>query len=735
MLGSDPLRIYYLLVMDDEDFENMTPFQGFGRSWLPLQWAMECIVDLPGDVTERSHDPVQIAIQRRTRLRPLMWLPLSIAALESLPSTAFAPCTVLFTGIDTVAERVEKWASHFPDRFLHVSSVAGYGVTPESLDLKILREFCLGKLEDFRDLLNDGQKELVSKSADDWEWPETILEKLEIKGHNVTRPNHMALSRLGFTLKDGVPFIGDSEKDYVDAIIESTLTIAAATREIGFHDVNALGARPPGLILFEPALYRQIYERVRGKSKGQADFGRALRYLQQQKTLYSANRNEFFEFVNESPGAQLALGERAIELRNQTLGVGLFAAQTISPVVRLSPGVNHVFGTLSAYARNVRADRPEARRKASRLFANIQQQLSDAIGPDRLELITKMPGPIKIISDAPIEWLPIGNLPLSFHRDCSRIPVTPGNIMMGQLVPTEPVAFRPEDFRKVLLLSSFRDDDPLKNVMTVAMESSRERWEGVVELVQARASTVDEFVSALNEFDGQIVIFDGHGIANDIEPISKIAIGDEHVDLWSLRNRARCPPVVILSACDTQGLDASSHATVGNGFLALGARTVLGTFLPVSGLNSAMLISRLMHRIAEFIPTVLKHVDRAMTWNEVVSGMLRMSLATEIVMELVAEPGLVAYSDIHLEANVEINSGDELWFDKLIDRIAEFKQIDRSVAEKAVQKVVARSDAIRYVQLGNPETIVLAEDTLTERILTARAKNKAEIKQDAMSGG
>ena len=66
------------------------------------------------------------------------------------------------------------------------------------------------------------------------------------------------------------------------------------------------------------------------------------------------------------------------------------------------------------------------------------------------------------------------------------------------------------------------------------------------------------------------MIFDGHGRGNADTGIATLRIGKEDVDVWHLRGEARIPPIVILSACDTQGIDASSHATVGTGFLAAG---------------------------------------------------------------------------------------------------------------------------------------------------------------------
>jgi hypothetical protein len=296
--------------------------------------------------------------------------------------------------------------------------------------------------------------------------------------------------------------------------------------------------------------------------------------------------------------------------------------------------------------------------------------------------------------------------------------------MMGELLPVQPMSIPPDALRKVLIVSSFEENDPLKNVLTDALDAVRSSWETVIDLTQVRVSTIEQFVSALNEFDGEILIFDGHGAANADTPISTIVISRQQLDVWSLRGEIRCPPIVILSACDTQGIDATSHATVGNGFIALGARTVLGTFLPVDGPRSAIFVARLMHRVAEFIPAAIKAYERSVTWTEVVSGMLRMSLATEIIMATAGFPGSAAYNELQSEANIEINGHDSNWFANLVERIAKLRDLDIAAARLLVQKAIARSDAIRYTQLGNPETILLSDDSVVDRIMRARAEKQ-----------
>ena len=183
---------------------------------------------------------------------------------------------------------------------------------------------------------------------------------------------------------------------------------------------------------------------------------------------------------------------------------------------------------------------------------------------------------------------------------------------MAQLIEPSTIRFTPRALQKVLVVTSFSEDDQLKNMLTSGINVLRDRWGGKVDVIYKKATSVPEFIEALNEYDGEILIFDGHGADNSVEPIGKLVIGKERVDVWDLRGKVRVPPIIILSACDTHGLDASSHATVGNGFLVLGARTVLATLLPVNAYQAALFVARLIYRLADFIDAALSSKRRVL---------------------------------------------------------------------------------------------------------------------------
>jgi hypothetical protein len=264
----------------------------------------------------------------------------------------------------------------------------------------------------------------------------------------------------------------------------------------------------------------------------------------------------------------------------------------------------------------------------------------------------------------------------------------------------------PDAIDKILVVSSFTEDDPLRYMVRDALESTKHLWGGKLSIEQVFVSSAQEFEDALNGFDGSILIYDGHGAANDLTPVGTVLLEKQKFDVWDLRGRVRCPPIVILSACDTQGVDASTHATVANGFLALGATSVLGTFLPVGGFSSADFVARLMHRLAEYIPAMLKAVEHPLSWLEVIAGMLRMTVATEIINELVGVHGAI---QTRQRANIDINSRRTDWFERLVENLAPEIDEEPTRVRKRALAAIARSDAIRYTHIGNPERICFFE--------------------------
>lgn len=725
----DLLKIRYFFVLKDGGDDKTSPFQGFSHDLPDLHWAMHLVAELPSDVLEPAQPLDAILAQRIGGERQLVWVPIDVSALEQARATEFGAFNVCFSGDEAAAERVEAWIVRQDIPVFHLRLTSNEDAERlNAFTILDLRDYCRQAFEAQTPRFSDAQRQAITSALGEWSVPEWTPTDHPPLGHNIFLPNQMVLRRALKDAKAEKWWMGTSEEQYTEGIVASVRSVMAVREEIGCWNFHRMLLPTPALILAEPALYRHSYKSARPEGPFKDPIVKqTLRLLQTQKTLCNETDAAYVLGLEESPAARSLFTERGRELTTFTLAAGLRAASTSAAVMRLSPGVNHVFSKLDNYARHIRSNRLEARRKSRRLFENIQRSMADALGPKRMDMLREEQGPVKLVSDCPLEWLNIDGLPLSLARDCSRINATPGNVMITQLAQTQAVNVLPSAFERPLVVSSFDENDPLRNIMRGSLQAMRAGDGSAIDHEFRRVNTVDEFVDALNAYQGSVMIFDGHGAANTDDPVGGIIIGGEKVDVWQLRSRVRIPPIVILSACDTQSADARSHATVGNGFLALGAKTVVATLLPVGGQAAALFAARFLLRLKDYLPAALRSGWRVLNWTEVVSGMLRMTLISEVLDEIVGTPLTKARNqqevhDLQVRANLWINSREIDWYDQILSDLAELVGRDEAAIRHRAAGVIARSEAVRYIQLGNPEMIRITDHNM-ERALGTLAEH------------
>lgn len=726
------MKISYVLVMPDGQLDDTSPFQGFGHGWTQLIPFLEGLVLQPADIAETSAPIDALVSQRMGGGRMMAWTPLDIGALEQITARHLGFFVVLLSADPNVAARIEAWRAVQEMKPLHVSNSGIAGpLAGANFDEDRLVEHLRDTLAQYGSRLDDARRAFAEERLAGWTTRIPEPSGLKLDGHNALSGNQMSLLRAGRDFEDGEPFHGKAESDYDVKILETTRAVFHARERAGISDMHRLFLVHPEIWLVEPALYRFAYRRVDPRKAPDRTSAEAIRMLQQQEGFLLPGLD--MAAFSQSPAAQGVVQIRVEELHLFMASVGLAASQTTSAVMRLRPGVNRVFPKLSAYARSVRSGKAESRHKARRLFGEIQDHLSATIGPNRMAFLNEeVSGPVKIVAEPPIEWLPIRGLPLMLRHQCSRINPTPGNLMIGQLANSEPITVDPATLQDVLVISSFEDGDPLRNLMRASIEAMAPRLAGKVKIRFVSVSTVEAFVHALNDFGGAIMIFDGHGALDGGHGIGTLMIGGKPLDVWSLRGMVRTPPIVLLSACDTHGVDAASHATVGNGFLALGSLTVLATLLPVGGTAAAAFIARLLYRLADFLPAAFSAKYRVLNWTEVVTGMLRMTVATEILDELVNKTDGVFTTRGRLQtaANGYINSGMSDWYERLVADIASHREETVEAVTILAERIVSRCEAIRYVQLGHPENILIDDGSIRAAVLPGTMLNLGKVGTD-----
>ncbi|MGM5000124.1 CHAT domain-containing protein [Tardiphaga sp. 538_B7_N1_4] len=223
-----------------------------------------------------------------------------------------------------------------------------------------------------------------------------------------------------------------------------------------------------------------------------------------------------------------------------------------------------------------------------------------------------------------------------------------------------------------------------------------------INLKHVQVTSEAELIKALNEFQGPLVVFDGHGSHGAGGP-GKLHLGDEAVDIWSLTDKiTNMPPIVVLSACDTHAADRN-HATTANGFMSLGARTVLSSVFPLDARQAAVFTARLVLRVSDFLRPAIMLSGQALTWQEVISGMLRMQLLSDFLRLLRSNKKIddETYKKVHVDGNFAINGGHPDPFGVVIKKLEELGVTGLALD---LESAVANSSVISYLQIGRPAT-------------------------------
>jgi hypothetical protein len=722
--------ILYALALPHWAPTEVTRFQGFAPGLLEFIPAMASLARLPADIAELALSEGERLARRRAGLGDRLWSPINIEnLLAHRRPTALQPFMVVFSADRSVAKAISRWRRNLRIRPLHVSLIEGFGaIHPDELTVERLKTHCLNALREAksarRDLVADDAQALLDRWRPWSERPSTLVHH----SHNATAANEMVLYSVGGAEPTGEGVLNCSpEKDYVAGVLQSALVVRDLYGLIGDRRLKVHPERPD-LILLAPAMVGSASSLLR--SDAPSVLKRAMRSLDRQRGYTGQVQLDEGDIQIVGP----ALSYRGAELKIQTLAVGLRAASTLTPTVRLPAAVNRAAGVVRTLANHLRYydDPPDT--KTARVFKAVQDALQNAIPADLQQLLKESRSGVKIIGDAPLEWLPVDGLPLSLRADVSRIDATPGNILIQQLRSMPPVYIPPDEFRRYLMCTLFDEGDNLaahaRAGMSVLENLNGTELDGTIVAPQ----TADDFVAAVNGYNGPILIIDGHGVHPPESDIGGLIVGGQPLDVWSLVGRMRSPPIVVLSACDTHPYDRS-HATVANGFLACGALAVLGTSLPVRSIPAAIFLTRLMHRAVSYGEAVNRG-GRAVSWSNIVGGALRMQLASDVVRELVRREMLPSElaDEVQLAANFDLNPLRADWFERLGERCREAGGFDEAAWGKAFNDILAASDAIRYVHVGNPEAILLADEPVIHAALDEAAALHSTPATERLSG-
>ena len=707
-------RFQYVLTMPAQKLEDASPLFGFTPGVQSIAPLIKTVLSLPQHLMQLVSDRDNCVAMRISGATYRI-VPLQVEVLPLLPMDESIPFWCLLSTAET-CEAVCRFVHRARHPILHISTtthpqaVSASDVTVQHLfDLfKTVVSYLPGLLGD------DLVKRLHERREPLPVWKSVPL-SIARRRHFVTLPNELTLDSLGFEFQREEPLAAaGSDLPYVQAILASAEPIQQERLRISRERPIVY---PPTIdvILSAPAFYQHWYKTALNPAPSVRVAQRIFKALISQEHYFLEGAKLPLEDVRSEQFSGVVRGYQN-ELRTFSIAVSARAAGAFVPVLRLPPSVNHVHPQLSQLGSCVRADRvkaPNREFKENKLARKIHHTLATSVPAEFLPLIDRPAQRIKLICNAPLEWLPLRGLPMMIRYETSRIPSTPGFTFFSLACMSYERGYPVSAFDEVLIVRSFNPNDPAAPMLGDALAKTAPQFRTGFRYNLVDVSNVDEFISAVNNFTGAVMIFDGHGRPSTVSEVGAIALNGAPIDIWKYREQLRVPPIVILSACDTHPLDGS-HASVANAFLMLGATTVLATLLPISALKSSLFIARLVLRISEYIPLVTNSIGHSLRWSSVVHGLQQMSYFSELVdvlqHRLESQITPEQKMSVQMEVNKAVFDMDPAWYETSKERLS--REFGKS--EQHIDEVLGTwgqlPDTVKYIQLGNPEQILIAQD-------------------------
>lgn len=540
-------------------------------------------------------------------------------------------------------------------------------------------------------------------SFDGSKWSSTL--------NNTTLPNELLIESIGFMLsrpkriKDG-----SSKREFINIIIDSVDAYAEC--------LNKLDMEPSSeILLYAPGMHSFLYDK---KNEVYALIEEDLNLDERNFLINGVLRNPGYSGVRvnfqlegskvkdffKKPIFRHLISLRRSEMRLTTAAITLLSLNKRIPAIRMPNSINH-YGSnlrnLEELALTLGINNPLFIKKAKAFNTLIRRTLGNKLR----SYISKNYSDISFVCDVPLDWVRFKDLPVMFSHEISRINSTPGNVLLQNASSFPRVVIKASELKKVLVIRSFEPDDHLKFILENAIEIFKEHMPDLdCEIIDVR--TKAEFVEALNQYTGYLLVMDCHGDHGGDKSNGWLIIGDEKVDTWYLRNIARIPPIVILSACLTSAL-SGSHASVANGFMISGALSVIGTLLPVNAIDSAVFVSRLIYRFYQFpsaIPSEFSHVNVRL----LLSLFLRMSYASDLIRGFERE-GLIpkdSWQEDAIKVNAYINMLNHDWYDYIIGVLVRLTGLSEIEVVDFIYEKLYITETMCYSQIGFPDSITIS---------------------------
>jgi len=255
-----------------------------------------------------------------------------------------------------------------------------------------------------------------------------------------------------------------------------------------------------------------------------------------------------------------------------------------SPAMRFPLIGKSIFTALSFFdPKNKNFDTVKAKRN---VFTSIQkfgnQLTAHTLESNTKEYLKQRNGQVLAISDLPIEWLIIDDVPLGFTHDVCRIPEANYQGIVNNYSANNRfrVELTEKSLSKTLIILS-ADGRSNRDHEFHASYTTLEEISKTADFVYRYCNSIDEVAAAVKEIEPEILIFDCHGDIDKANQTSYLIINKQKLTGAEIVRHNISAPIVFLSCCNT----SPNYAYINklhDAFFQAGAITVTGTFLPIS---------------------------------------------------------------------------------------------------------------------------------------------------------
>lgn len=408
--------------------------------------------------------------------------------------------------------------------------------------------------------------------------------------------------------------------------------------------------------------------------------------------------------ITQAPAVNaMAHAIKGFKVLDIEVGAYLHASLSFSPLIRL-PEKGKTFSSILAIYKNGKS--PDARKNYKKM-QEFGKLLSDNLFFSGLkEYLLEFERQIVFVSDLPIEWASINEVPIGFLFDICRLPSNATRLLNSFSYNNfASYAIDENTFKKHLVISS--DDSDIKKY-------SADNFAEILDIKinHTHCSSLAEVSSAIQKSKPHLLFIDCHGGFDEKNSLSYLCFGNEKITYKEIISENISAPLVVLSCCNSSPL-ASLNA-VGDAFLGAGAFAVLATTHPIGLASGSIIVSRILKNL-QYAVTHNVHNN----WLNFISHVLRTSIHHQYLTEITRRTGIQENS---MNCNViddNLTDPRVLWRSQTMmfsERMQCYKNLGGSVLEcfpldkrnevkAAVENIPPPWEYLYYSHLGRPDLV------------------------------